>query len=58
MAATQVRFDADKCESMHITHLRDKSVTNYTLDKPLKDVDSFKDLGVKTKDLSCMGQSC
>ena len=38
---------------MHITHSRDKSVTNYTLDKPSKDVDSFKDLGVViTKDLS------
>lgn len=33
-------------------HSRCKSVTNYTFDKPLKDVDSFKDLGVTTiKDL-------
>ena len=49
----QLRFNADKCKSMHITHSRDKSVTNYTLDKPLRDLDSFKDLGVViTKDLS------
>ena len=49
----QLRFNAHKCESIHITHSRDKSVTNYTLNKPLKDVDSFKDLGVViTKDLS------
>ena len=40
---------------MHITHSQDKSVTNYTLDKALRDVDSFKDLGVViTKDL-CWG---
>ena len=38
---------------MHITHSRDKSVTNYTSGKTLKDVNCFKDLGVKiTKDLS------
>jgi len=38
---------------MRITHSRDKSVTNYFLGKPLKDVNNFKDLGVKiTKDLS------
>ena len=49
----QLRFNADECESMHITHSRDKSVTNYIPDKPLRDVDSFKDLGVViTKDLS------
>ena len=49
----QLRFNADKCESMRITHSRDKSLTNYTLGKPLKDVNSFKDLGVTiTKDLS------
>ena len=49
----QLRFNADKCESMRITHSRDKSETNYFLEKPLKDVDNFKDLGVTiTKDLS------
>ena len=31
---------------MRITHTRDKSITQYILDKPLKDVKSFKDLGV------------
>ena len=31
---------------------RDTTVTNYTLGKTLKDADSFKDLGVTTKDLS------
>ena len=36
---------------MRITHTRDKSITQYMLDKPLKNVKSFKDLGV-TKDLS------
>ena len=49
----QLRFNADKCESMRITHTRDKSVTQPMLDKPLKDVNSFKDLGVTiSKDLS------
>ena len=49
----QLRFNADKCESMRITHSRDKSVTNYFLGQPLKDVNNFKDLGVTiTKDLS------
>ena len=38
---------------MRITHSRDKSETNYFLEKPLKDVDNFKDLGVTiTRDLS------
>ena len=38
---------------MRITHSRDKSATNYTLGKSLKDVDIFKDLGVTiSKDLS------
>ena len=49
----QLRFNADKCESMGNTHLRDKSETNYFLEKPLKDVDNFKDIGVTiTRDLS------
>lgn len=49
----QLRFNADKCESMRITHSRDRSETNYFLEKPLKDVDNFKDLGVTiTRDLS------
>ena len=49
-----VRLNEDKCESMRITHSRNKSVTNYSFEKPpKKDVDSFKDLGVTlTKDLS------
>ena len=41
----QLRFNADKCESMRITHSHDKSETNYFLEKPLKDLDNFKDLG-------------
>ena len=41
----QLRFNADKCESMRITHRRDKSIVQYMLDKPLKDGKSFKDLG-------------
>ena len=32
----QLRFNADKCESMRITHTRDKSITQHMLDKPLK----------------------
>lgn len=49
----QLWFTADKCESMRITHTRDNSITQYILDKPLKDVKSFKDLGVTiSKDLS------
>ena len=48
----QLRFNADKSGSMRITHTRDKCITQYMLDKPLKEVKSFKDLGVtKTKDL-------
>ena len=35
-----IPFNADKCESMRITHTRDKSVTQHMLDKPLKDVKS------------------
>ena len=38
---------------MCITHSRVKSVTNYSFEKPVKDVDNFKDLGVTiTKDRS------
>ena len=49
----QLRLNADKCESMRITHTREKSITHYMLDKPLKDEKSFKDLGVTiSKDLS------
>ena len=50
----QLPFNADKCESMRITHTRNKSVTQHImLDKPLKDVKSFKDRGVTiSKDLS------
>ena len=49
---TQVAV-TDKCESMRITHTRDKSITQHMLDKPLKDVKSFKDRGVAiSKDLS------
>ena len=36
----QLPFNADKCESMRITHTRFKSVTQHMLDKPLKDVKS------------------
>ena len=49
----QLRFNVDKCESMRITHTRDKSIPQYMLDKPLKDMKSFKDLGITiSKDLS------
>ena len=38
---------------MRITHTRDKSIPQYMLDKPLKDMKSFKDLGITiSKDLS------
>ena len=50
---SQLQFNADKCESLPITHTRDKSITQCMLDKPLKDVKSFKDLGITiSKDLS------
>ena len=40
--------------SFGVDSKREKSVTNYLLGEPLKDVDNFKDLGVTiTKDLSC-----
>lgn len=42
----QLRVNAEKCESMRITHLRDNSTTDYTLSKSLKDVDTFTDLSV------------
>ncbi|RMX49717.1 hypothetical protein pdam_00008626 [Pocillopora damicornis] len=50
----QLRVNAEKCESMRITHLRDNSTTDYTLSKSLKDVDTFTDLSVTilVKDLS------
>ena len=49
----QLRFNADKCESMQITDSQNTTATNYSLGKTLKDVDSFKDLGgTITKDLS------
>lgn len=48
----QLRFNADKCESMRITHTRDKSTSQYMLDK-VKDAKNFKDLGVTiSKDFS------
>ena len=42
----QLRFNEEKCEAMRITHSRDKSTTNYKLGTALKDVKSFKDLGI------------
>ena len=49
----QLRFNGEKCEAMRITHSREKSSTDYTLGSTLKDVNSFKDLGVViSKDLS------
>ena len=39
--------------SMRITHSSDRSNFNYFLEKSLKDVDNFKDLGITiTRDLS------
>ena len=37
---------------MRITQTRDKSITQYMLDKPLKDLESFKDLGVMVSKVS------
>ena len=49
----QLRFNEGKCEEMRITHSRDKSSTNYKLGMVLKDVKSFKDLGITiSKDLT------
>lgn len=49
----QLRFNEEKCEAMRITHSRDKSTTNYKLGTALKDVKSFKDLGIIiSKDLT------
>ena len=49
----QLRFNKEKCEAMRITHSRDKSTANYTLGTALKDVKSFKDLGIIiSKDLT------
>lgn len=49
----QLHFNEEKCEAMRITHSREKSSTDYTLGSTLKDVNSFKDLGVViSKDLS------
>jgi len=49
----QLRFNEEKCEAMRITHSRDNLSTDYTLGTTLKDVKSFKDLGVEiSKDLS------
>ena len=49
----QLRFNEEKCEAMRITHSRDKSNTNYKLGMVLKDVKSFKDLGITiSKDLT------
>ena len=42
----QLRFNEEKCEAMRVTHSRDKSNTNYKLGMVLKDVKSFKDLGI------------
>lgn len=50
----QMRFNIDKCELMRITHSRDKSVPNYSLEeKSLNVVQHVKDLGVTvSSDLS------
>ena len=49
----QLRFNADKCESIRITHTGDKSIMQYMLGKLLKGVKGFKDLGIMiSKDLS------
>ena len=49
----EARFNEEKCEAMRITHSRDKSTTNYKLGTALKDVKSFKDLGIIiSKDLT------
>ena len=49
----QLQFNADKYESMRITHTRDESILQNMLDKPLKDMKSIKDLGITiSKNLS------
>ena len=49
----QICFNPDKCESMRITHKQDKSKPSYFLQKHLRAVESFQDLGVTiTRDLS------
>ena len=48
----QLRFNEETCEAVCITHSRDNSSTDYTLSTTLKDIKSFKDLGVEiSKDL-------
>ena len=42
----QLRFNPTKCESMRITHNRDKSVPCYTMGSEIKSVRSAKHLGV------------
>ena len=53
-ASWQMTFNADKCESIRITHSRDNTSPNYTLgENSLKSVQSVKDLGVTiSSDLS------
>ena len=40
----QLRFNGEKCESMRITHSREKSTTDDSLGAALKDVEDFIDL--------------
>ena len=38
----QLRFNGEKCETMRITHSREKSTTDYTLGTNVKDVKVLK----------------
>ena len=41
-----LRFNPEKCETMLITHNRDKSPSSYTMGVAIKPVKCVKDLGV------------
>ena len=42
----QLRFNPEKCETMRITHNRDRSVPSYTMGSRIMRVKCTKDLGV------------
>ena len=53
----QLRFNPEKCESMRITHSRDRSVPSYTMGSSITSVKCTKDLGVLiSSDLSWSAQ--
>jgi len=53
----QLRFNPEKCESMRITHSRDRSVPSYTMGSRITPVKCTKDLGALiSSDLSWSAQ--